>query len=243
MLTTLRMMNLSATCNDCTGAKLCPHLSLSFRLNVPEANYVFTVKSKLNVLLKYRTTPACVCTLEVIRKDRTQTFSYPGYALDELITRATCLRQIGHNSPLTGKISHKDISSIYFATVTLHRDITDSAPHVRISACHDERRKPHIDISLLALLFMDVALEAAADILTLINVKVDSILRSGESLANRSRKVLLKELIWDGNFDLITPNNLGIPLYNYMASVIPANIVDKTEYNIRLTNNQLVIDD
>ena len=90
---------------------------------------------------------------------------------------------------------------------------------------------------------MDVALYAADDILTLINDKVDSILRSEESLANRSRIVMLKQLLWEENVDFITRNNLGSPLCDYMSSMLPANIVDKTDYNIRLTNGLLVIDE
>ena len=243
MITTIRMMNLSSMCDQCPGTISCPHLSLRFRFDEPRAQYLFTVTSKLNCMLKYRRTIHCDCALEAIGKDRNKTFSYLGHILDELITRADCRRQIGHNSPLIGKISHKDISRTYFETITLNREINDRGADIRITAWRDERCTPDIDISLLELLFMDVALYAADDILTLINDKVDSILRSEESLANRSRIVMLKQLLWEENVDFITRNNLGSPLCDYMSSMLPANIVDKTDYNIRLTNGLLVIDE
>ena len=54
---------------------------------------------------------------------------------------------------------------------------------------------------------------------------------------------MLKQLLWEENVDFITRNNLGSPLCDHMSSMLPANIVDKTDYNIRLTNGLLVIDE
>ena len=226
------------TCPD--DSESCPHICLRYQLDTANVRFVFKLTSEITTRLKYKLISSCYCSLYVMNNG-INCFTYLGRDFKNLISRSSRLQRISACTHLEGKIYHYDYSR-HFNVVEFSSVRTDIGLSHQIKATHSDIDTKCVDISLSTLRFVKYVLNHSNIILNEINSKVENILQQNNTLANRARMVLLKVLIRKKMINMMKPKYIGQPIYNYMTQVLPMNIVNETDFNIRLGAEGFIID-